>query len=105
MHLLYPSLCIVVAIALMKEKRGPSSFMVASAAVVCIPSGMPVSYHSGALGFFRKQPGAEDRTEAPAEGGTRVEVSGRGTWNAQADGRSQPSTPDGALSPIERRAA
>jgi len=57
------------------------------------------------LGFFKKQPGAEDRTEAPAEGGTRVEVSGRGTWNAQADGRSQSSKADGALSPIERRAA
>src|ERR1700687_2572685 len=54
MHLLYPSLCIVVAIALMKEKRGPSSFMVASAAVVCIPSGMPVSYHSGAFGFLQE---------------------------------------------------
>jgi len=57
------------------------------------------------LGFFRKQPDAEDRTEAPAEGGTRVEISGRGTWNAQADGRSQSSKPDGALSPLERRAA
>jgi len=57
------------------------------------------------LGFFRKQPGAEDRTEAPAEGGTRVEVDGRGTWNAQADGRSQSSKPDGALAPMERRAA
>ena len=57
------------------------------------------------LGLFKKQPGAEDRTEASAEGGTRVEVSGRGTWNAQADGRSQSSKPDGALAPIERRAA
>jgi hypothetical protein len=57
------------------------------------------------LGFFKKQPGAEDRTEAPAEGGTRVEVSGRGTWNAQADGRSQSSKADAAISPIERRAA
>lgn len=57
------------------------------------------------LGFFKKQAGVEDRTEAPAEAGTRVEISGRGTWNAQADGRSQSSKPDGALSPIERRAA
>ena len=57
------------------------------------------------LSFFKKQPDAEDRTEAPAEGGTRVEISGRGTWNAQADGRSQSSKADGALSPIERRAA
>ena len=79
--------------------------MGAAAAVVCIPSGMPVSYHSGALGFFKKQRDAEDRTEAPAEGGTRVEISGRGTWNAQADGRSQSSKADGTLSPIERRAA
>jgi hypothetical protein len=57
------------------------------------------------LSFFKKQPDAEDRTEAPVECGTRVEVSGRGTWNAQADGRSQSSTTDGALSPKERRAA
>jgi hypothetical protein len=57
------------------------------------------------LGLFKKQPDTEDRTEAPAERGTRVEVSGRGTWNAQADGRSQSSKPDGALAPIERRAA
>ena len=56
-------------------------------------------------GFFGKQPGAEDRTEAPAEGGASVEISGRGTWNTQADGRSQSSKSDGALSPIERRAA
>ena len=57
------------------------------------------------LGLFKKQPGTEDRTEAPAEGGTRIEVSGRGTWNAQADGCSPSSKPDGALAPIERRAA
>ena len=57
------------------------------------------------LGLFRKQPGAEDRTAAPAEHGIRVEVSGRGTWNVQADGRAQSPPPDGALSPIERRAA
>ena len=57
------------------------------------------------IGLFGKQPDAEDRTEAPAEGGTRVEISGRGTWNTQADGRSQSSKADGALSPIERRAA
>jgi len=57
------------------------------------------------LGFFKKQPDAEDRTESPAAGGTRVEISGRGTWNTQADGRSQSSKADGALSPIERRAA
>jgi hypothetical protein len=57
------------------------------------------------IGFFEKQPDAEDRTEAPAEGGTRVEISGRGTWNTQVDGRSQSSKPDAALSPLERRAA
>jgi hypothetical protein len=57
------------------------------------------------LGFFKKQPDAEDRTKAPAEDGIRVEVSGRGTWNAQADGRLQTSQPDRVLSPIERRAA
>ena len=57
------------------------------------------------LGFFRKRPDAEDRTKAPAEQITRVEISGRGTWNAQADSRSQSLQPDGALSPIERRAA
>lgn len=55
------------------------------------------------LGFFKRD--ADDRTEAPVECGTRVEVSGHGTWNAQADGRSQSSKPDGALSPTERRAA
>ena len=57
------------------------------------------------LSFFKKQPDAEDRTEAPAAGGSRVGISGRGTWNTQADGRSQSSKADGALSPIERRAA
>jgi Patatin-like phospholipase len=57
------------------------------------------------LGFFNKQPDAEDRTESPAAGGTRIEISGRGTWTTQADGRSQSSKPDRALSPIERRAA
>jgi hypothetical protein len=57
------------------------------------------------LGFFKKQPDAEDRTKAPAEDGIRGEVSGRGTWNAQADGRLQSSQPDGVLSPMERRAA
>ena len=57
------------------------------------------------LSFFKKQPDAEDRTEASVECATRVEISGRGTWNAQADGRSQSSKADGPLSPIERRAA
>jgi hypothetical protein len=57
------------------------------------------------IGFFRKHLDAEDRTEAPVEQSTRVEISGRGTWNAQANGRSQSPQPDGALSPIERRAA
>jgi hypothetical protein len=45
------------------------------------------------LGLFKKQPGAEDRTEASAEGGTRVEVSGRGTWNAQATVAHSRSSP------------
>jgi hypothetical protein len=57
------------------------------------------------LGFFRKEPDAEDGTEALGAGGARVEVSGRGTWKPQADGRAQSSKPDGVLSPIERRAA
>jgi hypothetical protein len=56
-------------------------------------------------GFFKKQPDAKDRTEAPAEGATRVPVSGRGTWNAQADGPSESSHLDGPLAPVERRAA
>ena len=76
MHLLYPSLCIVVAIALTKEKRGPSSFMVASAAVVCIPSGMPVSYHSGASRFL--QEAARYRgSDGSARGGRHPR---RGLW-------------------------
>src|ERR1700687_350946 len=54
MHLLYPSLSIVVAIALMKERRGPSSYVVASAAVVCTPSGVPVTFHSGAFRFLQE---------------------------------------------------
>jgi hypothetical protein len=54
MQLLYPSLCIVGAIVLMKEQRGPSSFMGASAAVVCIPFGMCVSYHSNASRFLQE---------------------------------------------------
>jgi urea transporter len=57
------------------------------------------------LGFFKKHSDAKNRAEAPTEQGARVEVSGRGTWNAQADSRSQSLQPDGALSPIERRAA
>jgi hypothetical protein len=54
MHLFYLSLCIVGAIVLMKDKRGPSSYMVASEAAVCIPSGMSVSYHSSAYRFLRE---------------------------------------------------
>jgi hypothetical protein len=57
------------------------------------------------LGFFKKEPDAGDRTEVPVQGDARGEVSGRGTWNAHADGRLQPSQSDAALSPIERRAA
>jgi len=57
------------------------------------------------FGFFKKQPGAADRTEAPAKSDTLVKVSGRGTWNPHADGRSQSSKTDRALSPIEWRAA
>jgi hypothetical protein len=57
------------------------------------------------FGFFRKRPDAEDRTEAPAEDGARVEVPGRGTWSARTDARSGSPQPDGRLEPVERRAA
>jgi hypothetical protein len=57
------------------------------------------------FGIFRERPDAKDRTEAPADHGVRVEVSGRGTWNAHADGRLQSSQSDAVLAPIERRAA
>jgi hypothetical protein len=57
------------------------------------------------LGFFRKEPDDGDRSEAPVRGDARVEVSGRGTWNARADGHLQPSRSDAALSLTERRAA
>ena len=57
------------------------------------------------LGLFRKRPDADDRTGAPAEHGANVEVPGRGTWTAQADGRAEFPQPDGRLEPIQRRAA
>jgi hypothetical protein len=57
------------------------------------------------LGFFRKRSDAEDRTEAPAEHGARVEVSGRGTWTGEAGVRAQFPQADRRLEPIQRRAA
>jgi hypothetical protein len=106
MHVLYPSLCIVGAIVLMKRTNVDllHSWALLRLLFVFLLA-CPFLIIPVLLGLFKKQPGAEDRTEASAEGGTRVEVSGRGTWNAQADARSQSSKPDGALSPIERRAA
>jgi hypothetical protein len=50
------------------------------------------------LGFFKKHSDAKNRAEAPTEQGARVEISGLGTWSAQAGRHSQ------ALQ-IERRAA
>ena len=57
------------------------------------------------LGFFKKRPDARDPMKAPSEQVSRVEISGRGTWSAQADDRSQSLQPDGTPSPQERRAA
>jgi hypothetical protein len=87
MHLLYPSLCIVVAIALMKEKRGPSSFMVASAAVVCIPSGKPVSYHSGASRFLQEAARCRG-SDRSASGGRHPR---RGLWTRDLERTSRRS--------------
>jgi hypothetical protein len=106
MHLLHPSLCIVGAIAIDERTNVDllHSWSLLRLLFVLLLA-CPFLIIPVLLSFSKKRPGAEDRTEAPAEGGTRVEVSGRGTWNAQADGRSQSSKPDGALAPIERRAA
>jgi hypothetical protein len=106
MHLLYPPLCNVGAIAFDERTNVDllHSWSLLRLLFVCLLA-CPFLVIPVFLGLFKKQPGVEDRTEAPAEGGTRIEVSGHGTWNAQADGRSQSSKPDGALAPIERRAA
>src|SRR5207237_3502105 len=74
MRLLYQSVCIVVAIVLMKEQRGRSSFMVASAPFGCIPFGMSVSCPSNASRFL------------PEAAGQRLRLYHRGPQYRQVDG-------------------
>jgi hypothetical protein len=108
MHLLYGSLRIVMVIVLMKEHMDLLHTWWLLRLLFVFLLACPFLIVPVLLGFFRKHPDAEDRTQAAAgQGGqgTRVEISGHGTWKAHAEDRSASPQPNGRLSPIERRAA
>jgi hypothetical protein len=106
MHRLYLSQCIVADIILKKEKVVDLShawFLLRLLFIFLMAC--PFLIVPALLSLRRKQPEAQDRTEARADQSTRLAVSGLGTWNRQADSLSQLLHEEAAASTTEKRAA